>query len=111
MTDGFALRFRSGVVALIDCSFECPYRNRLEVVGTKAAIELPGGVLPAATSELVVRRGERVETISFGPAQQYTEQVKTFCESIKRGALIEPAEDGLANMQALVEVQRRLQRL
>ena len=111
MTNGFALRFSSGVVALIDCSFECPYRNRLEVVGTKAALELPGGVLPAEKSELVIRRGERVETISFGPAQQYAEQVKAFCESIDRGALVAPAEDGLANMQALVEVQRRLQRL
>jgi predicted dehydrogenase len=98
-------------VALIDCSFECPYRNRLEVIGTKAAIELPDGVLPAKTSELVVRRESGVERISFGTAQQYAEQVKAFCASIDKGALVEPAEDGLANMQALTEVQRRLQRL
>jgi xylose dehydrogenase (NAD/NADP) len=111
MTDGFALRFPRGAVALIDCSFECPYRNRLEVVGAKAAIELPGGVLPTENSELVIRQGERVDTISFGPAQQYAEQVKAFCQSIDRGTLVEPAEDGLANMQALIEVQQRLQRL
>jgi predicted dehydrogenase len=111
MTAGFALRFASGVVGLLDCSFECPYRNRLEVVGTKGAIELPEGVLPGQKSELIVRRGERQERISFGPAQQYAEQVKAFCQSIEQGALVEPAEDGLANMQALVEVQRRLQRL
>jgi predicted dehydrogenase len=111
MTDGFALRFPGGVVGLIDCSFECPYRNRLEVIGTKAAIELPDGVLPAKTSELVVRRESGAEKVSFGAAQQYTEQVKAFCASIDKGALVEPAEDGLANMQALIEVQRRLQRL
>jgi predicted dehydrogenase len=111
MTDGFALRFPGGVMALIDCSFECPYRNRLEVIGTKAAIELPDGVLPSESSELVVRRESGVERISFGAAQQYAEQVKAFCASIDKGALIEPAEDGLANMQALIEVQRRLQRL
>ena len=111
MTDGFTLRFQNGVVALLDCSFECPYRNRLEVVGTKAAIELPGGVLPEPTSALMIRRGERTETVSFGPAQQYAEQVKSFCQSIERGGLVAPAEDGLANMQALVEVQQRLQRV
>ncbi len=111
MTDGFALRFPNGALALIDCSFECPYRNRLEVVGTKAAIELPGGVLPDESSSLVIRRDERAETIRFGPARQYAEQVKVFCQSIERSALVAPAEDGLANMQALVEVQRRLQRL
>ena len=111
MTDGVVLRFPSGVIGLIDCSFECPYRNRLEVVGTSAAIEIPGGVLPAPAAELVVRRGERVETISFGPAQQYTEQVKAFCLGIQQGVLPAPAEDGLANMQALIEVQRQLQPL
>jgi D-xylose 1-dehydrogenase (NADP+, D-xylono-1,5-lactone-forming) len=108
MTAGFQLRFASGALALLDCSFECPYRNRLEVVGTKAAVELPEGVLPGNKSELILRRGERDERVSFGPAQQYAEQVKAFCESVNRGALVEPAEDGLANMQALVEVQRRL---
>jgi predicted dehydrogenase len=111
MTDGFALRFPGGVVALIDCSFECPYRNRLEIIGTKAAIEVPDGVLPAKSSELVIRRSAGVERLSFDAAQQYAEQVKAFSASIERGMLVEPAEDGLSNMQVLADVQRRLQRL
>jgi D-xylose 1-dehydrogenase (NADP+, D-xylono-1,5-lactone-forming) len=109
MTDGFALRFAGGVVALIDCSFECPYRNRVEIVCTQAAIELPDGILPAKSSELVVRRSERVERLSFDGAQQYAEQVKAFCTSIEKGELVAPAENGLANMQVLADVQRRLQ--
>jgi predicted dehydrogenase len=111
MTNGFVLRFPGSGVGLFDCSFECPYRNRLEVVGTKGAIELPGGVLPSPAAEIIVRRNDRVETISFGPALQYAEQVKAFCLAIKRGVLPAPAEDGLANMQALIEVQRRLRPL
>jgi xylose dehydrogenase (NAD/NADP) len=111
MTDGFMLRFPSGGVALLDCSFECPYRNRLEVVGTNGAIEFPGGVLPATTSELIVRTGDGTKTITFGPAQQYAEQVKAFCEGVRRGALPEPAEDGLANIRCLEDALRRLQRL
>jgi predicted dehydrogenase len=108
MTAGFVLRFASGAIALIDCSFECPYRNRLEVVGTAGAIELPGGVLPAPESELIVRRGEQVESVRFGPAHQYAEQVKAFCSAVERKSLSEPAEDGLANMHALIDVQGSL---
>jgi xylose dehydrogenase (NAD/NADP) len=111
MTDGFMLRFPSGGVALLDCSFECPYRNRLEVVGTAGALEFPGGVLPDKTSELVFRSGERVEAITFGPAQQYVEQVKAFCEGLRGGVLPPPAEDGLANMRALEDISRRLQKI
>jgi predicted dehydrogenase len=108
MTDTFCLRFPGGRTALIDCSFECPYRNRLELVGTKGAIELPDGVLPGVTSALVVRRDDGRETLPFGQSQQYTEQVKVFCASIEQGTLVQPAEDGLANMQALDNVRRQL---
>jgi D-xylose 1-dehydrogenase (NADP+, D-xylono-1,5-lactone-forming) len=102
------MRFPGGVLGLIDCSFECPYRNRLEVVGTKAAIEFPGGVLPEAESELVFSRGDEIEHVSFPVADQYAEQVKEFCDAIRRGSLPEPAEDGLANMQVIEEIARRL---
>ncbi len=111
MSDGVVLRFPAEAIALLDCSFECPYRNRLEIVCEKGAIELPGGVLPDKDSQLLVRRGEDVERIPFLDGRQYAEQVKTFCAGIERGALIEPAEDGLANMQALENVQRQLRRL
>ena len=109
MTSGILMRFAGGVLGLIDCSFECPYRNRIEVVGTKGAIEFPGGVLPEAASELVFRHGDSAERLSFPLADQYAEQVKAFCEGIRRGALPEPAEDGLANMQVIEEISRRLQ--
>ncbi len=109
MTSGILMRFAGGVLGLIDCSFECPYRNRIEVVGTKGAIEFPGGVLPEAASELVFRHGDSAERLSIPLADQYAEQVKAFCEGIRRGALPEPAEDGLANMQAIEEISRRLQ--
>jgi D-xylose 1-dehydrogenase (NADP+, D-xylono-1,5-lactone-forming) len=109
MTSGILMRFPGGVLSLIDCSFECPYRNRLEVVGTKGTLEFPGGVLPEPTSELLFRRGDASEHLSFPIADQYAEQVKAFCDAIRRGSLPEPAEDGLANMQVIEEISRRLQ--
>jgi predicted dehydrogenase len=94
------------VEALLDCSFERPARNRLEIFGTRAAVELPDGVLPAPVSQLIVRSDAGVQQQSFPEADQYREQVETFCRSIAAGRLLDPAEDGLANMRVLDAVRR-----
>ncbi len=105
MTVGFQMRFPNGTLAVMDCSFECPYRNRIEIVGTQGAIEFPEGVLPPHEAVLVVRNHHGGELLSFPPAQQYVEQVRAFCASIKAGMLVEPAENGLANMRVLDAVK------
>lgn len=104
MTLGMLLRFADDVLLLADCSFEAPKRNRLEIVGTAGAIELPGGVLPPNPSQLrlVTAEGDRV--LEFPAANQYGLQVEHFCRSIAAGRLLPPAEDGLANMRALTAV-------
>jgi predicted dehydrogenase len=104
MTLAMALSFPQDRLALADCSFECPNRNRLEIVGTKAAVELPDGVLPAVESQLVIRRGREAEVLSFPACDQYAEQVKAFCAGIAAGKLPAPAEDGLNNMRAVERV-------
>jgi len=55
ITLGMLLRFPDDVTALLDCSFECPHRNRIELVGTQGALELPDGVLPKPDSGLIYR--------------------------------------------------------
>jgi predicted dehydrogenase len=105
MTLAMALRFPNDCLAVADCSFECPYRNRLEIVGSRAAVELPDGVLPAVESQLVVRRGRTTEVVSFPACDQYAEQVKAFCAGIAAGKLLAPAEDGLENMRVLERVR------
>jgi len=101
MTAGIQLKFPGGAVALLDCSFECPYRNRLEIVGTKMALEFPEGVLPAPQAELAQRTDSGTDVHFFEPANQYALQVKTFANSVMAGKLLDPAEDGLANMRVL----------
>lgn len=113
MTTGMALRFAGDVLLLADASFECPFRCRIELVGTRATAELPDGVLPAVEADLILRRPSpdghsQTETIRFPPAQQYAEQVKAFCASVAAGRLLPPCEDGLANMRALDAVRRAL---
>jgi len=108
MTLSMLLRFPNDALALLDGSFECPYRNRIEIVGTKGALELPAGVLPEPETELVYRHGERVETIHFAASDQYVGEIECFAASVAAGRLLEPAENGLANMQVLDAVRQAI---
>ncbi len=106
MTLSMLLRFPQDVVALLDCSFECPSRNRIEIVGTEGALEFPDGVLPRPESELIFRHGDSTDTIRFPASDQYVGQIECFCASVAAGRLLDPAEDGLANMKVLDAVGR-----
>lgn len=105
MSTGLLLRFPGGVMGLVDCSFESPDRNRIEVVGTRGSVELPGGVLPAREAELVRTTAAGRETLRLPAADQYVGQLETFCQSVAAGRLLEPAEDGLANMRVIDRVR------
>jgi D-xylose 1-dehydrogenase (NADP+, D-xylono-1,5-lactone-forming) len=102
MTMSMLLRFPHDTIALLDCSFECSsYRNRIEIVGTKGALEFPDGVLPKPDSPLIFRQGEAGESLTFPSNNQYVGQIECFCASVAAGRLLDPAENGLANMQVL----------
>jgi predicted dehydrogenase len=102
MTMSMLLRFPQDTIALLDCSFECSsYRNRIEIVGTKGALEFPEGVLPKPESQLIFRQGDKSEFIDFPTNNQYVGQLECFCASVAAGRLLDPAENGLANMRVL----------
>ncbi|MEK6237321.1 MAG: Gfo/Idh/MocA family oxidoreductase [Planctomycetales bacterium] len=107
MTVGATVQFPDDTAAVFDCSFECPERNRLEIVGTHGVLELPGGVLPSENAELVVfnRQAER-KTITPEPANQYAGEMEAFAAAVRTGTLPAPAEDGLLNMKALEMVHQ-----
>jgi xylose dehydrogenase (NAD/NADP) len=110
MTTSILLRFPGDTLALVDCSFECQYRKRIELVGTRGSLEFPGGALPPPDSELIFRHGEAVETIPFTGSNPYAGQIECFCESVAAGRLLEPAENGLANMKVLDAARRAAER-
>jgi len=109
MTMQMALRFPGDVLANIDCSFEAPFRCRLELVGEKGRIVLEEAFLPTDHSVIHVERGtdtgglaERgLQPISVPAQDQYVAQVEDFCASIQAGKLLPPGEDGVANMRVL----------
>jgi D-xylose 1-dehydrogenase (NADP+, D-xylono-1,5-lactone-forming) len=107
------LEFAGGVLAAIDCSFEQPFRCTYELVGTRGVIEVPDAYLPPATGKALARMrtigavsdsdagADQVKTLEFEQADQYAAMVNGFAQSIQAGRLIDPAEDGLAQMEVL----------
>lgn len=109
------MQFASGTLAIIDCSFEQPFRCFYELVGSRGVIEVPDAYLPPADQPLARLRtigsgsdssdgNAQGRTLTFEPVNQYAAMVDCFADSLAAGELITPAEDGLAQMQALDQI-------
>ncbi len=102
-----ALAFPDGVLATFDCAFDQPFRCAYELVGASGTIEVPDAYLPPAKPFAIIRRESQSEQISFDSRDQYAAMVDSFCDAIENhGRLVDPAEDGQAQMVALETVLR-----
>ena len=95
------LAFPGGVIALIDCSFEQPFRCSYELVGGRGLIEVPDAYLPPARPTARLVGLDSAGDLTFDGRDQYAAMVDAFAEAVAEGLLPDPAEDGLAQMQAL----------
>jgi D-xylose 1-dehydrogenase (NADP+, D-xylono-1,5-lactone-forming) len=107
------LEFPGGVLAAIDCSFEQPFRCWYELVGSRGVIDVPDAYLPPGTGKPTAllrtigsssdsgAAADKVQTLEFDIVDQYAAMVDAFAASVVAGQLIEPAEDGLAQMKVL----------
>jgi predicted dehydrogenase len=98
-----ALRFPGGVLGLIDCSFEQPFRCVYELVGTRGSIEVPDAYLPPAQPVARLRGTDRDQDLVFDGRNQYAAMVDAFAAAVSDPAhhLPDPAEDGVAQMVVL----------
>ena len=97
-----ALKFPADILALIDCSFEQPFRCAYELVGTTGRIEVPDAYLPPDRPIATYRGANGVEEWSFDGTNQYAAMVDSFTEAVAtKGTGGAPGEDGLAQMVAL----------
>jgi xylose dehydrogenase (NAD/NADP) len=110
------LEFPSGVLAIVDCSFEQPFRCHYELSGTRGLIDVPLAYLPPAGSKPTAAltqiaceanadsRPQGSRPLEFEPIDQYTAMVDHFAGCVSAGKLLDPGEDGLAQMVALDQV-------
>jgi predicted dehydrogenase len=95
------LGFAGGVLAIIDCSFEQPFRCLYELIGTTGRIEVPDAFLPPDRPLARLIAGDSAREIAFDGLNQYAAMVDAFGRSVADGRLIAPAEDGQAQMRVL----------
>jgi len=76
------LLFAGGLVAQIDCAFDLPLRQRLEVVGSEGWLEVawPWNVREAG---IVVRRGDERELVAVDAPDAYRLQVDNVSRAIR----------------------------
>ncbi len=118
MTLAAVLEFPGGVLATVDCSFEQPYRCSVEIVGTRGVLEVPNAFVPPAEGPPSARlrtigsasdsgaAADDVKVLEFEPTDQYAAMVDAFGRSVAAGAVVDPAEDGVAQMAALDRIKR-----
>jgi len=96
------LKFPNGVLAQFECSIEQRPLHRYTLVGTKGTIAVPDAYLPPARPLAYLRTGDSVRDLVFDGHNQYAEMVDAFAQAVSAGGrLIDPAENGLAQMTAL----------
>ena len=117
--------FPSGIIGVLDCGFEEPFRCSIEIVGTDGVVEIPRAFLPPELPTAIVRdRGVDVEslvreagasneknaekpaveserTLTFDGYNQYAAMVDAFARSVRSRKLEPPAEDGLEQMKTI----------
>lgn len=99
-----ALCFPGDILANIDCSFEVPWRCRLELVGSTGRIEWLAAFQHWEPAIRLFRESNwqaAPEVIACEALSSYACQLQAFCESVRAGRILPPAENGLANMRVL----------
>ncbi len=100
------LTFPGGVLGLIDCSFEQPFRCVYELVGTKGAITVPLAYLPPLWPSAKLKRDGRGDrTLRFAGRDQYAAMFDDFARCVAAGnGPSDVAEDGVDQMRVLDRV-------
>ena len=81
------LDFGDGRLAVIDCSFEQPAEQFVEVVGDRGRLTIPRPFTPREQETIVrIERGDETVERRFAPADQYRLQVEHFAARIRTGA-------------------------
>jgi predicted dehydrogenase len=81
-----ALRFASGAVAQLDCSFEAPFRTHIEIVGTEGIIVVPTPFKPEhAPSYHVGTAFDRLEEVTGHGGDLYRGEVEDLADAVLLG--------------------------
>ncbi len=97
------LRFASGVLSQLDCSFEAPFRTGMEIVGDAATLDVTQPFKPGPDATLLLHRENATETILVDAAELYQGEVEDMADAILEGKASRVSlSDSQANVAAIV---------
>ena len=97
------LRFPSGAIGQLDCSFEMPFRTVMEIVGTEGTLTVHQPFKPGPEATLLLQRGETSEAMASPSTDLYLGEVEDMADAILDGKPPRVSlEDSRANVSALV---------
>jgi len=101
------LDFGDGFAATIECSFEAPERQHLEIVGTEAAVRVDRAFTPgqADGTFTLVQRDGRQEKITAGGGDPYQKMIEHFHDMVRNGA---PPRHSISDTIDVLAVMDRL---
>ena len=101
------LRFPSGALGQLDCSFEMPFRTGMEIVGTEATLTVTQPFKPGPEATLRLRRGEAVEELKVPSAELYRGEIEDMADAVLHAKHPRVSlADSRANVAALVALHR-----
>lgn len=80
------LRFPSGAVAQVDCSFRAPFRAQMELVGTEGMIVVPDPFKPDGDEKLFVGTAiDQLEAVEVAGGPLYAGEVEDLADAVLLG--------------------------
>lgn len=102
------LDFGSGT-ATFTCSTQTAADQRVHIIGTEGhiTIEIPFNAPPDRETKMILNRDGEVETLGFGPVDQYTLQAEAFSDAVVNDTDVPtPLNDAVNNM-VVIEAMRK----
>ena len=79
------MRFKDGIHMQFDCGFRSPSRSYMEIVGTKATLNIPVPFKPGLKNEIYLKRNDKIRTIKITGSELYLGEVEDMCDAILHG--------------------------
>ncbi len=101
------MRFPGGIMAQFDSGFRSPYRSRIEIVGSKAALIIPHPFNPGNNAGLTLWDGENSEQIPVDNQDLYLGEIEDLAAAILDGKLPRISlEDSRKNIKVILALLR-----
>jgi D-xylose 1-dehydrogenase (NADP+, D-xylono-1,5-lactone-forming) len=101
------LRFPTGPLALVDCSFRAPLRTHVEVVGSEASLVVPHPFKPGLEETMLLSRGDATEEIRVAGQELYSGEIEDMADAILLGkpsrVTLAESRGNIATLVALLE--------